>query len=274
MIQPIRGRCAPLVSVMSAMACALAAPLALADSATDEIAKYREMIADGNPSELYAAKGEELWKKPRGPKAASLEGCDLGLGPGVVKGAYAQLPRYFTDTKKVQDLESRLLTCMETLQGIDREIAIKDRFLKGEREVIANLVAYLVTESKDETIKIDLKPAAMKKMYAMGERMFYYRAGPMDFSCATCHGEAGKRIRLQDLPDLRTQAGAAAGWGSWPAYRVSNGEFWTMQHRLNDCFRQQRTAEPIYASDVTMALSVYLAGKANGGKLITPGLKR
>ncbi len=47
-------------------------------SATDEIAKYREMIADGNPSELYEAAGEELWKKPAGPKNATLEKCDLG----------------------------------------------------------------------------------------------------------------------------------------------------------------------------------------------------
>ena len=70
-----------------------------------------------------------------------------------------------------------------------------------------------------------------------------------DFSCATCHGDQGKRIRMQELPDLRTHEGAIAGWGSWPAYRVSNGQFWTMQHRLNDCFRQQRTAEPIYGSD-------------------------
>jgi sulfur-oxidizing protein SoxA len=39
-----------------------------AQNATDDIAKYREMIADGNPSELYEAAGEDLWKKPAGPK--------------------------------------------------------------------------------------------------------------------------------------------------------------------------------------------------------------
>jgi len=75
-------------------------------STSDEIAKYREMIADGNPSELYEMAGEELWKTPAGPKQATLEKCDLGLGPGVVHGAAAQLPRYFKDTDRVQDLES------------------------------------------------------------------------------------------------------------------------------------------------------------------------
>ena len=67
---------------------------------------------------------------------------------------------------------------------------------------------------------------------------------------------------------------AAAGWGSWPAYRVSNGQFWTMQHRLNDCYRQQRFPEPVYGSDVTIALSVFLAGNGNGGTVLTPGMKR
>ena len=40
------------------------------------------MLEDGNPSELFEAKGEELWKQARGPKKATLERCDLGLGPG------------------------------------------------------------------------------------------------------------------------------------------------------------------------------------------------
>ena len=47
-----------------------------------------------------------------------------------------------------------------------------------------------------------------------------------------------------------------------------------MQHRLNDCYRQQRFPEPLYGSDVTIALSVYLAANGNGGPVLTPGLKR
>ena len=88
-------------------------------STAEGIAEYRRMLEDGNPAELYEAKGEALWKKKRGPKNASLEQCDLGKGPGVIKGVFVELPRYFADTQRVQDMESRLLTCMETLQGLD-----------------------------------------------------------------------------------------------------------------------------------------------------------
>ncbi len=263
-----------MVAGLLAATGALWSSSAMADAATDEIAKYREMLADGNPSELVALQGEELWKTKRGPKNATLEQCDLGLGPGVIKGASAQLPRYFKDTGRVQDLETRLMTCMETLQGIDTKELNKAKWGKGEMEKMESLVAYVVTESNGQKIKVDMRPAQMKKMYELGKMAFFYRGGAMDFSCATCHGQPDKRIRLQELPDLRSKAGAAAGWGSWPAYRVSNGQFWTMQHRLNDCYRQQRFPEPIYGSDVTIALSVYLAANVNGGTVLTPGIKR
>ncbi len=247
---------------------------AFADNTAAALEQYRQMIQDSNPAELVEMEGEELWVTPRGPKNATMEKCDLGLGPGVVEGAYAQMPRYFQDTGRVQDLESRLMTCMENLQGIPSEEVINGKFRQGERGKVAALVAYVVGQSRGDTINVDLSHPKMKEMYDLGKQMFFYRSGPMDFSCSTCHAVDDKRIRMQDLPNLTTPEGAAAGWGSWPAYRVSNSQFWTMQHRLNDCFRQQRTAEPIYGSDVTIALSVYMAGTANGGEMNAPAAKR
>jgi sulfur-oxidizing protein SoxA len=248
--------------------------IALAQSASDQLAEYRKMLAEGNPAELYEAEGEELWAKPAGPKNASLEKCDLGLGPGVVNGASAQLPRYFADTNRVQDLESRLMTCMTTLQGIPEAEMVNGTFGKGARKNIEAIVAYVVTQSKGMKINVSVNHPKEKEMLALGEKIFYLQGGTMDFSCASCHAVDNKRIRMQDLPNLTVQKGAAEGWGNWPAYRVSSGTFWTMQQRLNDCYRQQRMPFPIYGSDVTIALSVFMANTANGGTVQTPGLKR
>ena len=44
--------------------------------------------------------------------------------------------------------------------------------------------------------------------------------------------------------------------------------------RLNDCFRQQRFPYPGFASDVTIALGVYMGVNATGAEAITPALKR
>jgi len=74
---------------------AICAPALAQKTASQGIDEYRAMLADGNPAELFEAKGEDLWKQKRGPKAASLEKCDLGKGPGVVKGAFVELPRFF-----------------------------------------------------------------------------------------------------------------------------------------------------------------------------------
>ena len=86
---------------IAAIATVACASVAQTKSAADGIAEYRAMLADGNPAELFEAKGELLWKTRRGPKNASLELCDLGLGAGVVKGAFVQLPRWFADTARV-----------------------------------------------------------------------------------------------------------------------------------------------------------------------------
>src|SRR3954464_148994 len=104
-------------------ALAACAALAQAQDRAREIQRYRQMVAEGSPAELFEVEGEALWKKPQGPKNVSLERCDLGEGPGVLKGAYAHLPRYFKDADRVMDLETRLLHCMMTLQGRTREEA-------------------------------------------------------------------------------------------------------------------------------------------------------
>ena len=261
---------------ITAVAAALSAPLVQAqDTAAEGIAKYREMLQDGNPAELFEVKGEDLWKQKRGPKNASLEQCDLGKGPGVVKGAFAELPRYFKDTGRVQDLESRLLTCMETLQGIDVKKEVSQRgFGKGETANVVALATWVSAMSKDMPFNLSQAHQAERDSYQVGKRLFFMRGGPHDFSCASCHGEDGKRIRLQDLPNLTKNPGDGIGFAAWPAYRVSNGQMWSMQHRLNDCYRQQRFPEPTFGSDVTIALGVYMGVNAKGAKVATPAIKR
>ena len=256
-------------------ACAAATPImAQQKSAADGIAEYRAMLADGNPAELFEGKGEVVWKTKRGPKIASLEQCDLGKGPGVVKGAFVELPRYFADTARVQDLESRLLTCMERLQGFDPVAISKTPFGQGEQLTMEGLTAWISAESKGLKFNLPQSHADERKTFELGKRAFFYRGGPYDFSCASCHGQPDKRIRLQDLPDLTKNPGDGIGFAAWPGYRVSNGELWSMQRRLNDCFRQQRFPYPGYASAVTIALGVYMGVNAKGAESIAPALRR
>ena len=260
--------------VAGTMGCLLVSNVLAQKTSVQSIEEYRAMLQDGNPADLYEAKGEGLWKQKRGPKNASLEQCDLGKGPGVFKGVFLELPRFFADTNKVQDLESRLLTCMETLQGIPAADVAKTAFGKGEQNNMTALATWLASESRGGKFNLPQNHPQEKIFYEVGKRLFFQRGGPHDFSCASCHGKDGMRIRLQDLPNLTVNPGDGVGFAAWPAYRVSNGQMWGMQQRLNDCYRQQRFPYPGFASDATIALGVYLGVNSAGSVSVAPAIKR
>jgi L-cysteine S-thiosulfotransferase len=258
---------------------AAAGPSRAQDNTERELEKYRQMMKEdpwSNPALLDADRGEDLWKNPRGPKNVSLEGCDLGKGPGKVDGAFAELPRYFADAGKVMDVEARILWCMEKLQGFDRAKLIERPHPGGGAPVkeIGAIATYVASRSHGLKFAAKIAHPMEKETLALGENLFFRRMGPMDFACATCHGDSGKRIRLQPLPYLSKPAEARAVVGEWPAYRVSTTHVMTMQHRIYDCFWQMRLPEVEFGSDVTVALVAYLVNTANGGDINAPGMKR
>jgi sulfur-oxidizing protein SoxA len=267
-----RGTCAVIAAAFAAVAAwAQQKPL----TATEEIERYRAALGGDNPAELWEARGEDLWKQKRGPKNISLERCDLGLGPGVVKGAYTVLPKYFADSGKVEDLESRLVTCMVSLQGFKLDEATKDPFGgPGKKVPMDALVAYVTAESRGMKMNVAATHPKEREAYELGRKIFFFRGGPHDFGCVTCHGEDNKRIRLQDLPNLTKTADAQRAYTTWPAYRVSQGEVRSFQWRLNDCFRQQRFPELKFTSPASIALTMFLAKNANGGTFNAPSIKR
>ena len=265
-------------SMAVVMFCTLNLAVRAEDASEKEIERYRAMISDpmSNPGFLAVDRGEILWSEKRGTKNMSLEGCDLGLGPGKLEGAYAKLPRFFADSGKVMDLEQRLLWCMQTVQGLDTTDVVARRFSgPGVPSDMEDLVAYIANKSSGMKIDVQLNHPKEQEMAAVGEALFYRRGGVMDFSCATCHADEGRRIRLQSLPNF-SQPGkdAQETMAGWPTYRVSQGALRTMQHRLWDCYRQQRWPVPEYGSDAITALSVFLNKQALGGEIAVPSIKR
>jgi len=237
------------------------------------VAEYRAMMEE-SPGEFWVDDGEERFKTKAGPKNVSLEQCDLGKGPGVVEGVYAELPRYFKDVDQVMDLESRLLHCMVTLQGRDKEAIIKKAFSPKKKNIeseMEQLVAYVAAQSNGMTFDIKLEHPKEAQAYKTGEALFWRRSGSMDFSCATCHAADGKRIRLQTLYNAYNDKETVA---SWPTYRVSHGTVRTMQHRMWDCHWQMRLPDVDYGSKATIDLITFMTNQSNGGEINVPSIKR
>jgi L-cysteine S-thiosulfotransferase len=136
------------------------------------------------------------------------------------------------------------------------------------------IAAYVAYQSDGMKINPPMKHAAEKETAKLGEAMFWRRHGPMDFSCATCHAEDGKRVRLQALVNVYNPEDMQATMSTWPTYRVSHGVVRNMQHRMWDCHWQMRTPDIDYGSPATVALISFLTNQAKGGKLDLPGIKR
>ena len=261
--------------VLAVVAIVISSPLR-AQNDDNIFAQYRAMFGDDNPAELVAIQGEELWKTARGPQQVSLEACDLGLGAGVVAGVYAQLPRYFKDADRVQDLEARLAYCMVKLQGFKPEEAVAKPYSEQGQPAtdMEALSAWIAGQSRGVPVALPQSHPQEKAAFELGRQLFNYRAGPYDFSCATCHSQSDKRIRLQALPNLIEAKGARSAFATWPGYRISQGAVRTMEWRVGDCVRQQRFPQLVFTSDAAIALITYMGVLAAGEPMAAPGLKR
>lgn len=272
-----------IFSILIVTACAIFATantVSAQDAETEKaIEKYRAMLREdpwSNPGLLDADRGEALWTTARGPNKATLEKCDLGKGPGVVNGAFAELPRWFDDAKRVMDVETRLIWCMDKLQGINPADLVKNPHPGGGQPVkeLGAIATWIASKSSGMKYTAKLDKPQEAEVVALGDYLFHRRQGPFDFSCSTCHAAEGQRIRLQGLPFLENPAAARKVVGEWPAYRVSNTHVMTMQHRLLDCYWQMRMHQLQMGSDVSVALVAYLTKTAEGGEINAPGLKR
>ncbi|MDZ7751619.1 MAG: sulfur oxidation c-type cytochrome SoxA [Gammaproteobacteria bacterium] len=230
------------------------------------------MMMPDNPAYFVAEDGEDLFHEARGPKNVSLEGCDFGKGPGVVEGAYVEMPRYFEDTGKVMDLETRLVHCMKTLQGFaDDDPAVKKRH--GSGSDMMKLQTYIASKSNGRPWNPPMDHPMEKALRDAGEVMFYRRAGSLDFSCNTCHGATGKRIRASVLPNINEPEEWTKAV-SWPAYRAGHQQVRSSQHRLRGCYWQMRQGLVVPGSDASIAMISYWTDAARGQPAILPDLKR
>ena len=227
------------------------------------------MMMEDNPAYFVVDDGKALFEQKRGPNNVSLEKCDFGKGPGVLDGAYAEMPRYFEDTGRVMDLESRLVHCMKTLQGFPSD----DPALKARADIRA-LMAYVGARSNGYEWQPSMDHPLEKAMRDAGEVMFYRRSSVLDFSCNTCHSETGKQIRASVLPNMNVPKEWTKAV-SWPALRVGkSSNVRSPYQRLRGCYWQMRKGQINRRSDAAIAMFSFWKDAARGEPAILPDLKR
>ena len=154
-----------------------------------------------------------------------------------------------------------------------KEIA-KTPFGKGEQANVTALATWIAAESKGLKFNLPQAHPQEREFVRSGQALFFMRGGPHDFSCASCHGEDGKRIRLQDLPNLTKNPGDGVGFARLAGLpRVQRPD---VGHAAAPERLLPPAALPLPGSAATrlIALATYLGVNAKGAKSIAPAIKR
>ena len=206
-----------------------------------------------NPGLLWVDRGEALFGADH-ENAPSCSSCHTEGMSGVA----ARYPAYDEETDQLLNLEGRINQCRTDHQGLQP--------LTYESDDLLALTAYIASQSRGMPLTVELDPAAIDH-FENGETYFMTKRGQFNFSCQQCHDETwGKRIRGDTI---------SQGHGNgFPAYRFEWEGFGSLHRRLHDCDTGVR-AEPFpLGSETYVDLEYYLAIRASGLPIESPGIRR
>jgi len=234
-------------------------PSPLRSGSSDMSADLRAMQADdfANPGMLWVEKGARLWSVRAGSAAKSCADCH-GDARVTMKGVAARYPAWDARAKRLLDLEGRIQHCRSERQG-----AAPWAF---ESEELLGLTAFVATQSRGMPIRVAVDgPAAPH--FERGRALYQRRIGQMNLACVHCHVDnAGARLLAETISQGHPTA--------WPAYRLEWQSAGSLQRRLRACYFGVRAEPPAYNAPDLLDLSLFLAWRAQGLTIESPGVRR
>ena len=214
-------------------------------------ADVRAMQADdlANPGFLWVQRGEGLWKG----NCASCHG-----GADTMRGVAPRYPAYDATSKSVLDLEGRIEQCRVDRQGAPR--------FGRESEDLLALATFVAFQSRGMPVAVSIDGPA-RASFDRGQAFYRARHGQMNLACAQCHDQHyGKRLYNETI---------SQGHGTaFPAYRLEWQTLGSLQRRLRACLFGIRAEMPPPGAPELTDLELYLAWRANGLPLESPGVRR
>lgn len=208
-----------------------------------------------NPAMLWVKDGLLLWNKPEGLSAKSCASCHGEIVR--MKGVAARYPAYSSTQKRAINLTQQINFCRVNQQQASAWPA--------EHESLLGLEAAVATESRG----LPITPPAQSPLadaQKRGEVLFNLRIGQVDLSCRDCHDSlAGKRLGGNVIPQGHATA--------YPIYRLEWQSVGSLQRRLRGCMTAVRAEPYAYGASELIDLEAYLAKRAAGMKLESPGVR-
>lgn len=210
-----------------------------------------------NPGMLWVHEGEALWRKAAGTAAKSCASCHQDAAASM-QGVAARYPAFDARAGRVVNLEERINLCR-----LNRQQASP---LAYESEELLALTAYVGYQSRGQPIRVAVDGPA-RPFFDAGQTLFFTRQGQFNLACNQCHEDHWDQ-RLRGAP-------ISQGYGnSYPTYRLEWQTIGSLQRRLRNCSLGVRAEPYPYGAQEYVNLELYLAWRAQGLPIETPGVRR
>jgi sulfur-oxidizing protein SoxA len=210
-----------------------------------------------NPAMLWMARGEKLWSEPPAGRGKSCAGCH-GDAPASMRGVATRYPRVDPASARLVDLEGRINLCRERHQQADA--------LEPESDELLGLTAYVGHQSRGLPLAVTLD-LQNRRAFERGRDRYRTRIGQMNLACMHCHDRNwGRRLLAETISQGHGNA--------YPAYRLEWQAVGSLQRRIRACYFGVRAEMPPYGAQELLELELYLAWRATGLVVETPGVRR
>lgn len=210
-----------------------------------------------NPGMLWVERGGKIWSEPAGKKNRSCASCHQDASTSM-RGVAARYPRIDAASGRLLNLEGRINACRVGHQGAEP--------FRYESEELLAITAYVARQSRGERIAVSIDGPA-RAHFEAGEAAYHLRRGQMNLSCSHCHdAQWGKRLLSETISQGQPNA--------YPAYRLEWQTLGSLERRLRACLSGIRAEMLPYGSPEYLDLELYLAWRAQGLPIETPGVRR
>jgi sulfur-oxidizing protein SoxA len=209
-----------------------------------------------NPAMLWVKDGEALWNREAGDNKKSCASCH-GLAPKSMLGVAARYPAIEKETRRPINLQQRINLCQKDHQHA--------ALFAPETQEMLGIESYVGLQSRGLPITPP-RDARLAAYTQKGKVRFEQRIGQLDLSCADCHdNNAGKKLGGATIPEAHPTA--------YPLYRLEWQSLGGVERRLRNCMSGVRAEPYAYGAPEFIELELYLAARAAGMKMETPGVR-
>lgn len=175
-----------------------------------------------------------------------------------MKGVTPRYPQIDPGTAKLTNIEGRINLCRTRHQQAAE--------WQYESDELLALAAYVGMQSRGLPLNVVID-TQNRRNFERGRDIFYTRMGQMNLACTHCHDRNFGRKLLNDT--------VSQGHGNpYPAYRLEWQGMGSLHRRLRACFFGVRAQRPQAGSQDLLDLELFLAWRAEGLQVETPGVRK